>query len=641
MISELLRKAETSGLTGCESRRARPIHWLIDLDANGSFLFFSPTVRVIQNTRGGSVERRGKTFKVPANYHMQWKGEKVQSVCTNDSNWLPDFLCGPANEIFPAGVSGDQIYRFRAVRNAVRSHGKKHPDRNRLSHLRLWRRLVFRAERENPSNPIIRAVAKYIRSPHTLRFADLPLPVEGEDRERLLKSFEDGKEYISFRVNGRVAVSDSELSRWWAKRAAAQRQEVVSHLSRGRDAYSTTEGPITEYFPSVFGGVPFASFNAATFVSYGLGSQTATFRLETAEMVAAALNSLLNDSNASLQLGDEIAVFWAVEKNSRRQVPAEFMQLLDLEKPDPLAVQDYLRGIWGTRPPEIETADFHVAIMLKGTGRFSVRSWHTDTLGNADQHVRRYFRAITLPTDENQSPALRDLARATIAEKQKAKPPPATYNALFESAWRGTPLPFDLLAATIERQRVELASGDPDTAEFKARLAARTALIQLYFALKLNQPFPTTSELIMNTKETAILCGRLLALLDKIHDAAHDGKSASSPANRLYGAASATPALVFPRLCHLARYHLQKVGGGWAYNLEFGVPKEKRKDGVPEDFEGLAAVVARLKEAADGDFPRILSLEDQGRFALGFYYERERCRQWPSSQTDKTETTNP
>ena len=169
-------------------------------------------------------------------------------------------------------------------------------------------------------------------------------------------------------------------------------------------------------------------------------------------------------------------------------------------------------------------------------------------------------------------------------------------------------------------------SGDPKTKEFKLRLAARTALVQLYFSLKTDNPFDTTIGVTMDTKDTAILCGRLLALLDEIHNKAHDRKSASSPANRLYGGASATPALVFPRLCELARYHLQKMNSGLAHKLEFGVPKERRDDNVQEDFEGLAAVVSRLKEASGDDFPRMLSLEDQGRFALGFYYER--VRKW-------------
>ncbi len=620
MIAELLRLAAHGGLTGCETHRMRPVHWLVDLDENGKALWLSPTTRQVLTSKGEKVERRGKRFKVSANYHMQWKDEKIQSVCTNQHNWLPDFLTGPVDEIFNDGVDGENKARLKR---------------------RLFWQLVFDAYRQNPQNETIRSVWLFLRS--RPKFTELPLPADARANLDWFrkKATRDG-DTLSFRVCGSLAVADPELRAWWANRYAAKRAEIAQHLGTGFDSFLPGEGCITEYFPTVFDSVPFASFNKAPFRSFGLGSQTATFRLETAERAAAGLNALLADPNASLQLGDETAVFWAVPKELSQQVTADFMQLLDLEKPDPLAVQDYLHGIWGTRPPEIATADFHVAILLKGTGRFSVRSWHTDTLGHADQHVRRYFEAIALPEGEEQTPPLRDLAWATIAKtkKQKTKPAPASYNALFEAAWRGTPLSFDLLAATIERQRVELASGDPDTADFKARLAARTALIQLYFALKPNAPLRTNTELIMNAKETAILCGRLLALLDKIHDAAHDGKSASSPANRLYGAASATPALVFPRLCQLARYHLQKIGGGWAYNLEFGVPKEKRKDGVPQDFEGLAAIVTRLKEAADGDFPRLLSLEDQGRFALGFYYERERCRQWPNSQSDKPEPSN-
>jgi CRISPR-associated protein Csd1 len=143
----------------------------------------------------------------------------------------------------------------------------------------------------------------------------------------------------------------------------------------------------------------------------------------------------------------------------------------------------------------------------------------------------------------------------------------------------------------------------------------------------------------MNTKDTAILCGRLLAILDAIHAEAHPktgrsgfpirdshglavNASGSSPGARLYGAASATPALVFPRLCHLANIHLSNIGGRRADYLLKGIPKEVRSDAEQTDFEALADIGAQLKDASGGDFPRLLSLEDQGRFALGFYYEK-------------------
>lgn len=80
--------------------------------------------------------------------------------------------------------------------------------------------------------------------------------------------------------------------------------------------------------------------------------------------------------------------------------------------------------------------------------------------------------------------------------------------------------------------------------------------------------------------------------------------------------------MIFPRLCDLVRHHLNKIGGGRARNLEFGVLKEKRTDGIDEDFDGLANICNKLKESNEKDFPRILTLENQGRFAIGFYYER-------------------
>ena len=592
MIAELIGIADNwseGSLNGQESYRRRSVHWFIDLDGKGNVIGFSPTA--------GQDKQKPKRFMLPANYRLG---------SPNQHNWLPDFLSGPASEIFPNGVY------------AQTSENKKQS---------AWRDLVLRAAKELPNNEAIQSVATFIkRSP---AFSELPIP-ENEDRNRLLEGLNkigQGELTISFRVNGRLVFRDTNVESWWQSQFQRQRNRIVENLRSGKDMFLSGSGPLTDSSPTVFGNVPFASFDKAPFQSYGLEKQTAMFRLETVEKTASTLNALQTTPGMKLQLGDATAVFWAVEKSSKRQIPADFMQLLD--QPDTLAVRDYLNGIWGTHLREIEEADFHVAILLKGTGRFSVRSWHIDTLGNADRHMKRYFNAINLP-DVAEGVTLGNMAWVTIAKtkKQRTKPASATYNALFESAWRGTPLPFNLLAATIERQRAELASGDPKTRDFRSRLTARTALIQLYFALKIDNPFDTNTGMIMHAKDTAILCGRLLALLDEIHNEAHDRKSASSPANRLYGSASATPALVFPRLCELARYHLQKMNSGLAYKYEFGVPRERRDDDVQEDFEGLAAIVSRLKEASGDTFPRMLTLEDQGRFALGFYYER--ARQWPN-----------
>jgi len=180
---------------------------------------------------------------------------------------------------------------------------------------------------------------------------------------------------------------------------------------------------------------------------------------------------------------------------------------------------------------------------------------------------------------------------------------------------------------------VEMAKGAEEK-DFEKRLAARGAVIKLFF--KTNEKGgDMTQEKHDVENNSGYLCGRLLAMLDKIHSVAHQqsGGTNNSPANRVYSVASKSPALIFPRLCNLARHHLNKMPGGMAYNLEFGIPKNKRKDGVDEDWEGLAGICGRFNETSNQGFPRLLSLEDQGRFAIGFYYERERCKKMPVTQS--------
>jgi CRISPR-associated protein Csd1 len=72
--------------------------------------------------------------------------------------------------------------------------------------------------------------------------------------------------------------------------------------------------------------------------------------------------------------------------------------------------------------------------------------------------------------------------------------------------------------------------------------------------------------------------------------------------DRYYGAASSTPVAVFTTLLRLKNAHLKKLPAG--RNTYF----EKL----------LGEVVAPVT-----DFPKHLPLPDQGRFALGYYHQRQ------------------
>ncbi|MBU0679136.1 MAG: type I-C CRISPR-associated protein Cas8c/Csd1 [Verrucomicrobia bacterium] len=486
-------------------------------------------------------------------------------------------------------------------------------------------------------------------------------PTEEDDQKAAEKRFKRfmqrlGQRRFAFRVNGRNLLKDTAVREFWKKQYLDDRKRVAEHLPEGFDMFGEeaqthdlASARLTVVFPHISnvpqGGAycPLASFDKAPFQSYGLSGATTQMTLAHAERATVALNFLLASESHSLWLSRSVkAIFWAADREKHGVEDTSFVNLISA--PDPLQVLKFLSNIRGhAAEPPADTAQFYCALVSSPKARVTVRSWHTDTLPRVVGESRRYFRSITLPTRygvEGKTSSLDDLAKSTVRPSMKNPPQPSTYAALLDTAFFGTPVPHRIFQQVIARQKLEMAKG-PDGARdavFENRLRHRIALMKLFFTKEneeMNEATHTSND------NAAHLCGRLLAILDEIHNVAHERKSASSPASRLYGAASTTPALVFPQLCRLVRYHLAKMDKGLAHKFEFGVPKEKRADGVPEDFEGLAAVVSRLNKAGKGTFPRTLPLEEQGRFAIGFYYER--CREWPeykkASNSAKTEAT--
>lgn len=605
MINELLKIADNIGLTGYETYKKRAIHWFVELDNDGKYLGFSPSVGATYISKGKSNETRGKKFVVPCNYHAQIKNKEINGVCTNQHNWLPDFLTYPVNELFPKGVDGKQ-------------------DKKKLDKLEKSQKLIFEASEALPQNRLLSAIKLYLQEKPDFPVKDLP-STDDKEKGALLKRFNEDKERISFRVNGRIVFLDEEIRKWWISRNETIRNEVLLLLPEGKDFYLSGQGKLTEFFPVVFHNIPFASFDKDPFVSYGLGKQTTPLRVETSEKASAALNWMLADENYNITMGDITAIFWARNKTSVNSTG--FVSLIS--KSDSLEVKDFLKNIWGHQQPNIEESDFYAVLIAPKRGRFSIYSWHTETLKNAGEKLKSYFQAVTIPLNgENPTFSISELAGITVRKGKNSAPLPNTYISLFETALFGFPLPYILLKTVLIRQSVEMVKGveEKNKNEFEKRLAARMAVIKLFF--KTAKGGNMEEEKHNVETNPGYLCGRLLAIFDKIHQEAHrkSGGTNNSPANRVYSAASKMPALIFPRLCDLARHHLNKIGGGWANCLEYGILKEERGDGINEDFEGLAKVCSRFKETSNKEFPKTLSIVDQGHFAIGFYYEREHSR---------------
>ena len=106
----------------------------------------------------------------------------------------------------------------------------------------------------------------------------------------------------------------------------------------------------------------------------------------------------------------------------------------------------------------------------------------------------------------------------------------------------------------------------------------------------------------IESPSTAYRLGRLFATLEKIQEEASPGLN-STIRERYYGAASSTPVAVFTTLMRLKNHHLAKM----------------QSKGRAVNFEKLLAEIM----SGVSDFPVHMNLSDQGRFAIGYYHQRQ------------------
>jgi CRISPR-associated protein Csd1 len=177
------------------------------------------------------------------------------------------------------------------------------------------------------------------------------------------------------------------------------------------------------------------------------------------------------------------------------------------------------------------------------------------------------------------------------------------------------PYPVTLMSAAVQRCRAEQRITHPRAAVLKAclnraiRHANRTATTP-----------EKEIEIMLDTDNAnpAYRLGRFFAALEKIQEEASPGLNATIR-DRYYGAASSTPVAVFTTLLRLKNHHLGKLPKGRAVQLE---------KLIGEIAEGLA------------DFPRILTLPEQGRFALGYYHQRQAFFKKSDNHASTTNTTD-
>ena len=348
-------------------------------------------------------------------------------------------------------------------------------------------------------------------------------------------------------------------------------------------------------------GANIVSFNLDAFNSYGKAQgANAPVGKAAAFAYTTALNHLLaKGSSQRLQVGDASTVFWA-------EAPHELETALpdlfgESPKDDPDRGADALRALYravetGRFAVGSDDTRFYVLGLAPNAARIAVRFWETAPAIELARRIKRHFDDIAVarsPRDPEHLSLFR-LLTATAVQGKADNIPPNLGGEVMRGILEGLPYPATLLNAAVQRCRAEQQVSYPRAAAIKGWLnrdARRRHLPQEEFSPMLDPDHPSA----------AYRLGRLFATLEKIQEEASPGLNATIR-DRYYGAASATPVAVFTTLLRLKNHHLGKLNPGRATQME----------------KLIGEIMAGIE-----DFPRHLNLPDQGRFALGYYHQRQ------------------
>lgn len=398
--------------------------------------------------------------------------------------------------------------------------------------------------------------------------------------------------------------------------------------------------PLARLHPAVKGvhgaqssGASIVSFNLDAFTSYGKSQgENAPISEHSAFAYTTVLNYLLRPgehNHQRLQIGDSSVVFWAQSEDSFKAAQAEATFWSMLEPPsDDGQEAEKLRNALVTaaegRPlheldPELEEGTrLFVLGLAPNASRLSIRFWETGCLEAFARRLGEHFRDLHIePLPWKTAPAIWRLLYATAPSrdgKAKAEDIPAHLaGEMTRAVLTGRRYPRSLLATLIMRMRA-----DGDVSGLRVALCKAVLAREARLSGKTNH-----EELSMSLDKDAgnpgYRLGRLFAVLESAQRFALGEKVNATIRDRYYGAASATPAMVFPLLLRNAQNHLSRL--------------RKDKPGLAVNLEReIAEIIAGL----GNQFPRSLRLEDQGRFAIG-YYHQSHSRFARSTDTEQSE----
>lgn len=344
--------------------------------------------------------------------------------------------------------------------------------------------------------------------------------------------------------------------------------------------------------------------------SYGKSqAYNSPISVEGEEMFSSVLKQFLGkDSKNKVRLGNRIFLFWGKDNNEiNTGVTSGLLSLFEIPDKKDLELNDKIekvtklfKSIYSGKIKTTLDDRFHILGLAPNTGRIAVVFWMDTLLKDFAGKILDHFDNMEIvdncPIDKRRPyQGIYSMISAVTLGGKISDALPNLIEDTMKAVVLGSPYPYPLYTGALQRIRAELSDMAPTL--------QRVAIIKAFLNRKTKHlPHHKTLQIMLDKNNTnpGYLCGRLTAVLEKIQTDANTGDSIRT---RYMGAASSTPAAVFPAMLNLSLHH-----------------SEKLSEGSRIFYEQIKQEI--IDKVSESGFPSHLDLNDQGRFFVGYYHQR-------------------
>lgn len=308
---------------------------------------------------------------------------------------------------------------------------------------------------------------------------------------------------------------------------------------------------------------------------------------------------LRSDSHNKFTIGTRTFLFWASSNSDAAQASEDCLFTLfgPANDDDPNKrlelVRDTFMSIFNGNTPSNKDDKFYILGLSPNAARIAVVYWAEIPIRDFAKIINKHFEDMEIVDNrKEQKPyfGLHSILGAVTHGGKSSDAIPNLPDVVVKSIFQGVPYPIALYQACLRRIRAE-----------QSLTIARAAILKAYLN-RLNTNIKQID--IMLDKENTnpgYLCGRLFAVMENLQYAANGQDSIRSS---YMNAASSTPSAVFSTILKLSNNHFGKLA---------------------KDKKGLAMFFDKQKEEIISmlqEFPDTLDLQEQGRFFLGYYHQK-------------------